>query len=166
VSKQISAPAIVTHTPLWVWAVFAILLWRGLGATRDREVSAPRLAILPAVILGLAISHIVDTGLDAKTAAALVAGIALGVFAGIARNAAAAPTRLAPGRLRLHGEWITFCAVMVIFAIHYAAGVIEAIDPALARDTLYRVSTGALSAFLSTMTITVAVLRLRLAFAS
>ena len=43
------AVEIVAHTPLWVWALFAFLVYRGVAGMRTREVSPFRVLIVPAV---------------------------------------------------------------------------------------------------------------------
>jgi hypothetical protein len=43
--------AILQHTPLWVLAVFAVLLWLGLQALRPRVVSTWRVFLTPAVFI-------------------------------------------------------------------------------------------------------------------
>jgi len=42
---------ILAHTPLWVWALFAFLVYRGVAAMGAREVSPYRVLIVPAVFL-------------------------------------------------------------------------------------------------------------------
>ncbi|MGH8086665.1 MAG: DUF6622 family protein, partial [Stenotrophomonas sp.] len=39
----------VSHTPLWVWALLAFLITRGVAAMKPGEVSLGRLAIVPAL---------------------------------------------------------------------------------------------------------------------
>ena len=36
----IALTEILSHTPMWVWGVFVLLIWRGLSAAEDREVTA------------------------------------------------------------------------------------------------------------------------------
>ena len=38
---------ILSHTPLWVWALFAFLVYRGVVAMRDAGVSPDRVLIVP-----------------------------------------------------------------------------------------------------------------------
>jgi len=50
---------IVLHTPLWVYAVFCVMLWWGISSRRDRTISLrgviipPAIGILATFILGL-----------------------------------------------------------------------------------------------------------------
>lgn len=164
-SYKIGIFDIVAHTPDWVWAVLALLVWRGLTATRERDVGAARLVILPLVIVLLALHQILGGGLGVTGLVATAAGIAGGIVAGRRRFAIGRPVRIAPGVLHLHGEWATLGIVLTIFAVHYASGVVSATDPGLAANAGFRLAIDFLSAFLSTTTATVAALRLHLAYA-
>ena len=54
--------------------------------------------------------------------------------------------------------------IMAIFFLHYAAGVLQETDPTLTQSHSFVIIMGGVSAFLSSMTITVAALRIRLAY--
>lgn len=155
---------ILAHTPIWVWAVLVLLIWRGLSAATDREVSARKLVILPVVILYLALSGMATTAQTFAGAGAVALGIALGIVAGFARFSRTGAYQVVPGIVRLQGEWTTMVIILSIFALHYLNGVLTATDPALVANPAYQIGMGGLSAFLSTMTITTALLRIRLAY--
>jgi hypothetical protein len=42
---------IVANTPLWVWPLFAYLVWRGIQAMKPGDTTLIKLAIMPAVFL-------------------------------------------------------------------------------------------------------------------
>ena len=46
---------IVLHTPAWVWALLTALVAIGLAQTRDREMSATRVTVLPLVLVALSL---------------------------------------------------------------------------------------------------------------
>jgi hypothetical protein len=50
---------IITHTPVYVWAILAVLVWRGLAALRERELSVRSLFIVPLVMLALSLQDLV-----------------------------------------------------------------------------------------------------------
>src|SRR3954466_6948258 len=52
------AIGVITHTPLWAWAILAYLIWQGLQATRPRTTSIWRLMIVPAVFIVMGLSRI------------------------------------------------------------------------------------------------------------
>lgn len=41
---------IITHTPLYVWVILALLVMRGVNARKDREMAFCKLAILPILL--------------------------------------------------------------------------------------------------------------------
>ena len=43
--------AILSGTPVWVWALFAYLLFRGITALRAREMTPARMLVLPVIFL-------------------------------------------------------------------------------------------------------------------
>jgi hypothetical protein len=46
---------ILSHTPAYVWAILAFLVYRGVIASLDREVALKKLFIIPAVMLALSL---------------------------------------------------------------------------------------------------------------
>ena len=48
---------IVIHTPLWVWPLYALLLFLGIQRTRDSSIAVWRMLILPLVVMLLAINR-------------------------------------------------------------------------------------------------------------
>jgi hypothetical protein len=50
---------ILQHTPLWVFAVFALLTWLGAQALRPRDVPLWRLLITPAIFIGWGVTSLV-----------------------------------------------------------------------------------------------------------
>ena len=49
---------ILTRTPLYVWAILAFLVYRGMAAMRDRDVEVRKLVMIPAVMLVLSLQDI------------------------------------------------------------------------------------------------------------
>ena len=155
---------ILSHTPLWVWGVFVLLIWRGLSSAQDREVTAQKLVILPAVIFYLALNGLAATAHSPFGDIAVGIGVLLGIGAGFARFNRTSAYQVAPGVIRMRGEWSTMIVILAIFFLHYAAGVLQETDPALTQSHAFVIMMGGASAFLSSMTITVAALLIRLAY--
>jgi len=83
--------SIVTHTPLWVWAVLAVFIYRGFAARRDRELSSRTLIALPLILAAIAFQGAVARfGVSFETVGVwlvgLVAGACLGGFGVPARS--------------------------------------------------------------------------------
>lgn len=76
---------ILLNTPLWVWAILAFLIYRGIVAAADREIPFNRIFIIPLVMLGLSL-HGIASAFGSGTDIALTwASFAL-VTAGLARH--------------------------------------------------------------------------------
>ena len=124
------ALGILTHTPLWVFALLAYLVWQGIRSLRPRTTPIWRLLIVPAVFIAMGLSRIVsgsETGpwplLTWLGAAAVFAPLGL-----------ATPTRLI-GVDRQNwlvtraGSAIPLIRNIVVFLLQYAVAVTAALDP-------------------------------------
>lgn len=126
---------ILTHTPLYVWAILACLVWRGVVELRDREIAARRMLVLPLVMLALSLQDIWSKfGLDAHVLGAWLLG---GALAGLpawrfSRTRVAAGS--APGRVLVRGSVAPLIVMMVVFLTKYATSVALAVKPALAGE--------------------------------
>ncbi|ALK98443.1 hypothetical protein AB595_06570 [Massilia sp. WF1] len=128
---------ILSHTPTYVWAILAVLVWRGLAALRDREVTIRSLFIVPLVMLALALQDV-----NAKFGAN---GAALGAWAVAAAGAAALAwafgrSRTAPGAKPGHvivrGSPAPMAMMLAVFFTKYAAAVLLAVLPHARQDAL------------------------------
>ena len=129
---------ILTHTPLYVWAILAFLVQRGTIAMRDRDMQIRRLVIIPAVMLVLSLQDmngkfglgdwVLGAWALAATATALLAGLSATprITAGSA-----------PGRVRVRGSRMPLVMMMAVFFTKYVASVTLAVAPQLRHDTLF-----------------------------
>lgn len=123
---------IIRHTPLWVWALLALLLALGLSQTRSRRVQPVRLLILPLVLLVLGLSSM-SAAVTAQPVVGLVwAAALLASLAWAVRMKPPAGTHwdAAAGRLHLAGSWMPLVIIVVIFLLRYTAAVSLAMHPA------------------------------------
>ena len=154
---------IIVHTPLWVWAVLAYLIFVGIKSSRDHEVAGARVFIVPAIITLLALSHVFADEVTAIKQVALALGLVLGVLVGYWRHRSSGARVIAPGRLFLKGSWGNMIVLMTIFAIRYVSNVMAEVAPETAASVPVTATTTAISGFLMGMSISLALLRLRLA---
>lgn len=122
---------IISHTPLYVWAVLALLVYRGLLASRDREISLQKLWIMPVVMLGLSLSSMNGNG--------VLGGGVWGVWAvGLLAGAALAwkldggdriVVNRAAGTVFQRGSWLPLALMVAIFVAKYAVAVVTAMHP-------------------------------------
>lgn len=118
---------ILIHTPLWVWAMLAFLVYRGWSARFDHETAIVKVALVPLLMLGLSghglyeLAHADALALGVALTAAVVSGIASWTVAGKA-GTVAYPER---GTVFLRGSWFPMM-MMGVFAVKYAMGVLKA----------------------------------------
>lgn len=126
---------IFSHTPLYVWAILGFLVYRGVLASRAREVTLRKLCIIPLVMLVLSLSSVHGSfGFDGMAPFAWVtgalAGAALAWSLTDARKLTACPAR---GSVQLPGSWLPLILMMSIFCMKYAVAVTLSIVPAYAH---------------------------------
>ncbi|WP_426212520.1 DUF6622 family protein [Massilia sp. TWP1-3-3] len=129
---------ILSHTPLYVWAILALLIYRGIVALRDREMAVRKMFIIPVIMLALSLQDIVakfGTGLlplSAWAGGALVMTLLVWKLssAGISAGADA-------GNVRVHGSWVPLVLMMAIFCTKYATAVTLAVEPHAKGNALF-----------------------------
>jgi len=127
--------AILAHTPLWVFALFAVLLALGVQALRPRAVAVWRLLVVPGVFIAWGfISLVLQArfapllGLDFLMAAAIG-----GAIAWVTTPAKGPRVERADGLVRLPGSAAPLVRNLVIFAAKYGLGAVAAMVPAQAH---------------------------------
>ena len=137
---------IITHTPLWVWAILGLLLWVGHKQTLPRTVSLRRITVLPLVMVGLSLAGTL-TAFGTGNRALLAWGIAAAIAAAVVM------TRHLPHgtqynawteSFHIPGSYTPLVLMMGIFFTKYAVGVTLVMHPDLARDALFSQSVSAL----------------------
>lgn len=129
---------IISHTPIYVWAILALLVHRGVAALRDSEVNLARMCVMPVVMLGLALQDIVAK-FGASDAALLTwGGAALATAALVHRfsTSQVAPASTA-GSVIVRGSSLPLVLMMSVFFTKYFASVAVAMLPALRTDILF-----------------------------
>lgn len=149
-----TAWGIVAHTPVYVWLILALVLWRAWQATRPRTTGMAGPLVLPGIIVVLGVVGLVAGHATALETAVWVAALVLGGLVGrplghhLLLRAEPGP----PVRLHLRGSWLIFALILVIFALRYGMAVFDAVDPVAAHQPALRlvetVVRGALSGLL------------------
>ncbi|HWX01276.1 DUF6622 family protein [Collimonas sp.] len=132
---------IISHTPLWVWALLAFLVYRGVLASVDRELTLRKLAIIPLVMLALSWQGVSTVFgilplpmLCWLLAAAIAATLNWRLFR--KERVTVYPER---GVVFQRGSWLPLMLMMGIFLTKYTVGVTLSMHPALAQDTTFTV---------------------------
>ena len=131
--------AIVQHTPVWVWGLLAGLVALGLSQTRDREVSLPRVTILPLVMIALSLSGVFSAFGHVPVA---FGGWAAGIGAALAFGRQFIAVRGATwsaqtATLHVPGSWLPLALIVGLFALKYFAGVSLSMHPQAAIDPAF-----------------------------
>ena len=131
---------IVSHTPFYVWAILAFLVYRGILAARSRETAVRKLFIIPAVMLGLAMEDIGRKfGADLAVWAAWAAATGAMMLAVCTLSRARVAAGTMPDHVRLAGSWTPLALMLALFCTKYAVSIALAIQPGLGRDTMFAV---------------------------
>lgn len=135
---------ILIHTPIWVWALLAMVLWLGWRDLRVCTIRPVRLAILPTIGTTMSLFSIVTSAQPLLSVPAWVlataAGVPLGMLIARRRRLAVTPDQ----RLWLAGSWFSMLFGLAIFAVRYVMGVEAALHPGLARDPAWIVANTAI----------------------
>lgn len=124
---------ILSHTPLYVWAILAFLVWRGVAELREREIAMPRMFVLPLVMLVLSLHDIARKfGLDATALSAWMTAFAAAALLAWRFGRMRVAPGSAPGRVRVAGSVVPLVLMLSIFTLKYVTSVLLAVRPDLA----------------------------------
>lgn len=124
---------ILSHTPLYVWAILAFLVYRGVLATAQRELTLRKLCIIPLVMLALSIQGIYNSfGVEGAAPLLWLAGFAVGgALAWRSVDTRRISVDVARSTIVLPGSWGPLVLMVALFCLKYAVGVSLAMQPAL-----------------------------------
>ena len=126
--------SVLSHTPVWVWALLALLVALGLRQTRAQIVTRRRLVAVP---VGLGIYSLVGLlqtfGGHSSSLLPWVAGAVLGFGLNQLWQLPRQVQALPDGRFRLGGSVVPLVLFMAIFLMRYVLAVALNIEPELAH---------------------------------
>jgi len=129
---------ILAHTPVYVWGILAFLIYRGVLASREREMSVGRMLVIPILMLALSLQAIaMQFGVASGAMLAWAISAALAALSCRASGVDRASAGVMPGTLRIRGSWTPLVLMLTIFAVKYALAVALAIQPGLAGNALF-----------------------------
>jgi len=137
---------ILSHTPRWVFVLFAVLLWFGAKQLLARSVSLTRTMVLPVLMAGLSMYGVLSAFGDSPMALAGWAVAAVALAALVLQRALPAGTRYDADTRRFHlqGSAVPLALMMGIFFTKYAVGVLMAMHPELAHNHNVAIGIGTL----------------------
>ena len=132
---------ILTHTPTWVWALLAALLWLGLSQTVSRTASLQRITFMPLAMIALSIFGTLSVfGIHLNILLAWL-GAGAWMLALILFNTSSAAIKYdAEKRLfSLPGSWVPLALILSVFVTKYVVGFMTGMQPSLAQDPSFAV---------------------------
>ena len=136
---------IISHTPTYVWALLAFLVYRGVLASKDREVAFSKLFIIPLVMVGLSLASMNGHGvLGVGVWGVWLAGVALASGLTWTAGAGAVTVDRGAGTVVQRGSWMPLVLMVAVFATKYTVAVMSAMHPELQRQVLFVVAVSAL----------------------
>jgi len=129
---------ILTHTPVYVWAILAFLVYRGVLAARDREITLGRMLVIPLLMLALSLQAIASQfGIAGVAMLAWAVAAAVVFLQRLRFGRSRASAGATPGTVRIRGSWAPLGLMLAIFTIKYVVAVALAIQPALVNQLAF-----------------------------
>jgi hypothetical protein len=129
---------ILIHTPAYVWAILAFLIYRGVIASTDREVAINKLFIIPAVMLALSLHDLAGKfGFNGMSMAAWMAGVVFGGGLAWKLSVSRVVAGAQAGLVMLRGSWLPLALMMAVFCTKYIAAVLLALHPQAHQSALF-----------------------------
>lgn len=142
---------ILKHTPVWVWGLFAVLLYLGYFQSRPHTLAKRRVVILPAVFISLSalgvwsafgVNPIGLAGWASGAVAALLLNRLLMLPKGVLFDAET-------GKFSMPGSFGPLVLMMAIFATRYAVAVVTGFDHSLLGSPMFAGAVSLAYGFLS-----------------
>ena len=137
---------IIIHTPIWVGALLALLLWLGFKQSQPGQPSLLRITVVPLVLTSLslfgALSAFGSVPAVMLTWLAAAAVLTMGVLQRPLPDATRYDARTRT--FQVPGSWVPLVLMMGIFANKYVVGVTLSMHPGLAHEATFTLGFSAL----------------------
>lgn len=134
------AKAYLTHTPWYVYLIFAYILFVGIKGLKGRTVHINKLLILPIVFVWMSVDEMTNSiSFSTVNAGVWLVGILIGAYLlgwlpyQRLRISADPKTKL----LTIPGSWFTLVLLLVTFAVKYAIAVVLATHQEISAHSVY-----------------------------
>lgn len=139
----------ILHTPLWVYALFVFLIWRGLRSLQPGEVTLGSLALIPAIFMAAGVAMLaLRFGFTLSVFGPWLAALAAGAVTGwlLLRRAEIVVDR-SRGVLYRPVDYTVLPLILGSFAVKYGFGAVNAVNPQLAHQTSFGMLEGVVYGF-------------------
>jgi len=137
---------ILLHTPIWVWALLAALMWLGFNQTFTRTVSIKRMTITPLAMVALSLYGTVNA-FGANPPVLLAWLLTASLLATLVLQQPLPQATHYNGATRhfvVPGSWVPLVLIVSIFMTKYVVGASLAMHAAWAQGSAFGVVVGAL----------------------
>ncbi|WP_448955759.1 hypothetical protein [Labrys neptuniae] len=133
---------VLTHTPWWVFPLFAFLVMRGIRALSPVEASLAQLAMLPTVFMIWGLAGLSERyGFDPATFACWLGALAFGAAIGAAiLKGAALKSHRTRGVLYRPADFTVLPLILIAFFSKYTLAVTAATSPEIGQALSFRVA--------------------------
>ncbi|MBV8500643.1 MAG: hypothetical protein JO006_02880 [Paucibacter sp.] len=140
---------VLSHVPLWVWAIFGYIVLIGLKQSKETRLTLRRLIVLPGLWLCFGAWGVIGRyGLLSLPTAAWLAGLAIGLGLGLGlmlRSGSAVEGARLDAEAELYvvpGSWLPLGLMLSIFVAKFAQGVLLSMHPQWASLLIVQLVTG------------------------
>lgn len=128
--------ALLTHTPLWVYALFFFLVSRGIKALKPGEVTLVKLAIVPVLLTTWGLHDLIWIyGVSSASMVPWAGAAGLGALLGwFLIRAKSLEVDRARGVILRPADYTVLPLVLLTFAVKYTFGVMGVVAPELLLD--------------------------------
>ncbi|WP_296224204.1 DUF6622 family protein [Ralstonia sp. UBA689] len=143
-----SFASIVSHTPVWVFVVFAGLIGIGLRQMQPRVVSRRRLIVLPLLIAAYSLYGVAMASHGSALALAVWLAAVCAAFLLTRLLPPAGAVAESAATVRVAGSWMPMVVILGLFCARYAYNVMLAIHPEVMHSSGFMTLFSALFGFL------------------
>jgi hypothetical protein len=137
---------IIIHTPIWVWALLALLLWLGIKQSLPGQPSLLRITVVPLVLASLSLLGTLSAfgSAPAVMLTWLAAAIVLAKWVLLSPLPDTTRYDIRTRTFQVPGSWVPLALMMGIFANKYFVGVALNLHPELAHEAVFTLGFSAL----------------------
>ncbi len=123
---------------VWIWPLFAIILWVGLRRTKPTLSKIRTLLLLPTILLALSLKRMIGLSINKVSVLSWLGGVVVGGMLGwlLTRNKVVCADH-DHGLVYLPGSWATLISLVIIFFSRYYFSSRFAAEPDLRHSVFY-----------------------------